>query len=179
MKTAIIATALTMSLLSACSSSDKSSGKGLDCPATCARAKQCNPNILEDTCRTDCQVTANSLVASAQEAIAACPTNTCDATSTCQSQAIERCMSTSEDVASWVTSLCQAATQCTGSAVTAEQCLAGLTEVESASLRCFSPSARDQLLSCALERCGRPDAVLDCGRDIMPMLEELATGFAP
>jgi len=155
-----------------------SSDKSFDCASICARAKQCNSNVLVDTCQEDCATTASSLVDSAQQAIASCGKGACAETTACQSSAIEECMSGTEDVTPWLDSLCSAATECPSSTVTASQCAASLMDADRASLRCFSAAARQKLLSCALEKCGQPDAILDCGRDVMPLLEELASGFA-
>ena len=74
--------------------------------------------------------------------------------------------------------MCTAATQCPSSTISAIQCADGITEMDRAGLRCFSAAARERLLTCAKTKCGLPDAVLDCGRDVLPLFEELATGFA-
>ena len=73
--------------------------------------------------------------------------------------------------------MCTAATQCPSSTISASQCADGITEMDRAGLRCFSTAARERLLTCAQTKCGLPDAVLDCGRDVLPLFEELATGF--
>ena len=175
MKNSTLTSIIITLVAAACGSS---SDKGFDCASICARAKQCNANVLVDTCQEECAVTAGSLVASAKQALASCGGGTCADTSACQSRAIEQCMSGSEDVSPWLDHLCATATDCPASSVTANQCLQNLMDMDRASLRCFSASAREQLLSCARSRCGQPDAVLDCGRDVMPLLEELAAGFA-
>ena len=159
----------------ACSSS---SAPSLDCPAICTQAKQCNPNVLVDVCQQDCSATADMLVDSAQHTLSTCAGGSCAQVSSCQSGAIEQCASTDEDVSPWLDRLCAAATDCPASTISAGQCADGITETDRAGLRCFSPAARERMLTCARTKCGLPDAVLDCGRDVVPLFEELATGFA-
>jgi hypothetical protein len=158
----------------ACSSS---SVPGLNCPAICNQAKQCNPNVLVDVCQNDCVATADMLVDSAQQTISTC-SGSCAELSACQSGAIEQCASTNEDVSPWLERLCTAATDCPGSTISASRCADGITEADRAGLRCFSTAARERMLTCARTKCGLPDAVLDCGREVLPLFEELATGFA-
>jgi hypothetical protein len=81
-------------------------------------------------------------------------------------------------VSAWLDRLCTAATDCAASTISQSQCADGISEMDRAGLRCFTATARERVLTCARTKCGLPDAVLDCGRDVLPLFEELAVGFA-